>query len=185
MFPSTPRQQPGAPGLAGFARPGRGISNVHLSQTGLCYRFVVLGYVVMPEHVHLLVSEPQRETLSTAIQALKLAWFAVCSVLTGASWRLPGLAKAARPGAPQFRAPRSPGALSLGHQVILTGSGRRGSMISMFGRSASGLKSLAIFIATRSSVGWEQFSMVPVRGVGPVRINDTDIMVMKIRPPTA
>ena len=26
----------------------------------------------MPEHVHLLVSEPQRETLSTAIQALKL-----------------------------------------------------------------------------------------------------------------
>jgi putative transposase len=36
------------------------------------YRFVVLGYVVMPEHIHLLVSEPQRETLSTAIQALKL-----------------------------------------------------------------------------------------------------------------
>jgi putative transposase len=36
------------------------------------YRFVGLGYVVMPEHVHLLVSEPQRETLSTAIQALKL-----------------------------------------------------------------------------------------------------------------
>jgi REP element-mobilizing transposase RayT len=36
------------------------------------YRFVVLGYVVMPEHVHLLVSEPQRETLSTVIQALKL-----------------------------------------------------------------------------------------------------------------
>jgi hypothetical protein len=36
------------------------------------YRFVVLGYVVMPEHVHLLASELQRETLSTAIQALKL-----------------------------------------------------------------------------------------------------------------
>jgi putative transposase len=36
------------------------------------YRFVVLGYVVMPEHIHLLVSEPQRETLSVAIQALKL-----------------------------------------------------------------------------------------------------------------
>jgi putative transposase len=35
-------------------------------------RLVVLGYVVMPEHVHLLVSEPQRATLSTAIQALKL-----------------------------------------------------------------------------------------------------------------
>jgi putative transposase len=36
------------------------------------YRLVVLGYVVMPEHVHLLLSEPQRATLSTAIQALKL-----------------------------------------------------------------------------------------------------------------
>jgi putative transposase len=36
------------------------------------YRLVVLGYVVMPEHVHLLVSEPQRETLSIAVQALKL-----------------------------------------------------------------------------------------------------------------
>ena len=28
----------------------------------------------MPEHVHLLVSEPQRTTLSTAIQALKLGF---------------------------------------------------------------------------------------------------------------
>src|ERR1700691_3509468 len=36
------------------------------------YRLVVVGYVVMPEHIHLLVSEPQRATLSTAIQALKL-----------------------------------------------------------------------------------------------------------------
>jgi REP-associated tyrosine transposase len=36
------------------------------------YRLVVLGYVVMPEHVHLLVNEPQRETLSIAVQALKL-----------------------------------------------------------------------------------------------------------------
>ena len=36
------------------------------------YRLVVLGYVVMPEHVRLLVSEPQRETLSTVMQALKL-----------------------------------------------------------------------------------------------------------------
>ncbi|MFZ1008153.1 MAG: transposase [Candidatus Sulfotelmatobacter sp.] len=37
-------------------------------------RLIVLGYVVMPEHVHLLLSEPQRATLSTAIQALKLGF---------------------------------------------------------------------------------------------------------------
>ncbi len=35
------------------------------------YGWVVLGYVVMPEHVHLLVSEPPERKLATAIQALK------------------------------------------------------------------------------------------------------------------
>lgn len=37
------------------------------------YLFAVAGYVVMPEHVHLLVNEPQRALLSKAIQALKLS----------------------------------------------------------------------------------------------------------------
>jgi len=37
------------------------------------YDFVVCGYVVMPEHVHLLVSEPKKALLSKAIQALKLS----------------------------------------------------------------------------------------------------------------
>jgi putative transposase len=35
------------------------------------YVFFVFGYVIMPEHVHLLVSEPKRATLDRAIQALK------------------------------------------------------------------------------------------------------------------
>src|SRR5271169_6088195 len=34
-------------------------------------RFVVLGYVVMPEHFHLLMSEPQMGTPSTAMQSVK------------------------------------------------------------------------------------------------------------------
>ncbi len=37
------------------------------------YDFVVCGYVVMPEHVHLLVNEPPKVLLSKAIQALKLS----------------------------------------------------------------------------------------------------------------
>ena len=37
---------------------------------GLC----VYGYVVMPEHVHLLVSEPQRQTLADAMHYLKLSF---------------------------------------------------------------------------------------------------------------
>lgn len=37
------------------------------------YKFVIAGYVVMPEHVHLLVGEPQKALLSKAIQAVKLS----------------------------------------------------------------------------------------------------------------
>jgi len=35
---------------------------------GLC----VYGYVIMPEHVHLLVNEPERDSLAQAMQSLKL-----------------------------------------------------------------------------------------------------------------
>jgi REP-associated tyrosine transposase len=35
------------------------------------YGFYVVGYVVMPEHVHLLISEPERSSLRVALQMLK------------------------------------------------------------------------------------------------------------------
>jgi len=35
------------------------------------YRFVVVGYVVMPDHIHLLISEPERGTPSTVMQVGK------------------------------------------------------------------------------------------------------------------
>jgi putative transposase len=35
------------------------------------YKFSLVGYVVMPEHVHLLISEPASGTPSTVIQVLK------------------------------------------------------------------------------------------------------------------
>ena len=37
------------------------------------YGFWITAYVVMPEHVHILLSEPRVGTLATAIQALKLS----------------------------------------------------------------------------------------------------------------
>ncbi|MEO8736392.1 MAG: transposase [Edaphobacter sp.] len=37
------------------------------------YQFEILGYVVMPEHVHLLLSEPADTPLSKALQSLKLS----------------------------------------------------------------------------------------------------------------
>ncbi len=42
-----------------------------LEQVRRRYGFIVVGYVVMPEHVHLLISEPERGTPSTVMQVLK------------------------------------------------------------------------------------------------------------------
>jgi putative transposase len=44
-----------------------------MERVRLRYLFVIGGYVVMPEHVHLLVNEPKRALLCKAIQALKLS----------------------------------------------------------------------------------------------------------------
>ena len=42
-----------------------------LERTRRQYGVGIVGYVVMPEHVHLLVNEPGRGTLAAALQALK------------------------------------------------------------------------------------------------------------------
>ena len=42
-----------------------------LEETRQRYSFVVVGYVVMPEHVHLLIGEPEKGTPSTVMQVLK------------------------------------------------------------------------------------------------------------------
>jgi putative transposase len=44
-----------------------------LERARIKYGFWISAYVVMPEHVHLLVSEPERGVLATAIKATKLA----------------------------------------------------------------------------------------------------------------
>ena len=41
-----------------------------LEQVRQRYRFVVVGYVIMPEHIHLLISEPERGTPSTIMQVV-------------------------------------------------------------------------------------------------------------------
>jgi putative transposase len=44
-----------------------------LERTRQQYGFFVSGYVVMPEHVHLLISEPSNHPLAQALKALKLS----------------------------------------------------------------------------------------------------------------
>jgi putative transposase len=84
-----------------------------LEQTRRLYLFYVSAYVVMPEHVHLLVSEPERRLLSTALQALKQA----------VSRRaLPTLANPARVGhplvAPASRLPTLATPARVGHPLV-------------------------------------------------------------------
>ena len=43
-----------------------------LEQVRQRYQFVVVAYVVMPEHFHLLISEPEKANPSVVIQAVKL-----------------------------------------------------------------------------------------------------------------
>ncbi len=42
-----------------------------LDQVRTRYRFLLIGYVVMPEHVHLLLSEPKKGNPSKVLQVLK------------------------------------------------------------------------------------------------------------------
>jgi putative transposase len=44
-----------------------------LERTRLRYDFLIYGFVVMPNHVHLLISEPKQGTIATVIQCLKVA----------------------------------------------------------------------------------------------------------------
>ena len=60
--------------LPHFAEPeARQVFEASLEAVRRTYGFSVDAYVVMPEHVHLLVSEPKQKTLSVALQALKLS----------------------------------------------------------------------------------------------------------------
>ena len=52
-------------------RSRRDLFELALEQSRIRYEFFVTGYVVMPEHVHLLMSEPERGTLASAVQAMK------------------------------------------------------------------------------------------------------------------
>jgi putative transposase len=52
------------------------------------YRFVMVGYVVMPDHIHLLISEPERGTPSTVMQVLKQRFARQVLRLAGPSFAL-------------------------------------------------------------------------------------------------
>ena len=55
------------------------------ARRGYCLR--VIGYLVMPEHVHLLVTEPGKETLAVAVGAMKHSVFPPTSKTRAYFWQ--------------------------------------------------------------------------------------------------
>jgi putative transposase len=156
-----------------------------LDQVRRRYRFVVLGYVVMPEHVHLLVSEPQRETLSTAIQALKLGVvrsLRCASAVetaprcrkTGETWGTP------LSGTPVHDTPIHPDpfwqARFYDFNVWTEHKRIEKLRYSHPNPVERGL------VSSPEQWSWSSFRWYICGETGPVRINDTDILVMEIRP---
>jgi REP element-mobilizing transposase RayT len=62
-----------AAALLGSGRPRDPLLEV-LEQVRRRFQFVVVGYVIMPEHVHLLISEPETKNPLIVIQATKLSF---------------------------------------------------------------------------------------------------------------
>jgi putative transposase len=155
------------------------------------YRLVVLGYVVMPEHVHLLVTEPQRETLSTAMQALKLgfvrrlersgdAGVAVPrSRKSGETWGTPSLSSSAA----SSRTPVTPDRFwqARFYDFNVWTERKRIEKLRYIYRNpvTRGL------VASPEQWRCSSYRWYRCGEQGPVRINDTDILVMTIRPRTA
>ncbi len=149
------------------------------------YRLVVLGYVVMPEHVHLLVSEPQRATLSTAIQALKLGVVRSLKISEGESGVV---APTSRKRSEKWGTPFSGASVTPGHfwqarfyDFNVWTEKKRIEKLRYIHRNpvARGL------VASPEQWRWSSFRWYLCGEVGPVRINDTDILVMQARPPAA
>ena len=148
------------------------------------YRLVVLGYVVMPEHVHLLVSEPQRETLSTAIQALKLGVVRSMQCSSGSVVVAPRSRKIGETwGTPVSGTPVHPDRFwqARFYDFNVWTERKRIEKLRYTHRNPveRGL------VSSPEQWRWSSFRWYLCGEVGPVRINDTDIMVMKIRPPAA
>ncbi len=49
----------------------RRVFEAALERVRRSFQLCVYGYVVMPEHIHILVGEPQRQTLAAALKSLK------------------------------------------------------------------------------------------------------------------
>jgi putative transposase len=141
-----------------------------LERTRKRYRFVVVGYVVMPEHIHLLISEPQENNPSTVMQALKLG-FARCVLVQ---------AKRSNPAQVAERPPQHIWQKRFYDFNVWTGHKRIEKLRYMHRNPVQrGLVELPELWR------WSSYRSYYLGEASPVRVNDWDVLKMKIGPPAA
>jgi putative transposase len=141
-----------------------------LEQVRVRYRLAVLAFVVMPEHFHLLITEPQAGTPSTVMQALKLGF--ARRVLASAQ----ECAHAVQP------------VLRKGHAHVWQ---RRfyDFNVRTERKRIEKLRYIHRNPVTRGLVEepdqwqWSSFRSYALQEAGPVRINDWPLLQLKIQPP--
>ena len=141
-----------------------------LEQVRLRCRFVVMGYVVMPEHFHLLMSEPQEGDPSKAMQLVKQLY--AQRVLQ----RMPS----GNEGSPSPRAPRHVWQARFYDFNVWTEHKRVEKLRYMHRNPVTrGL------VEKPEQWAWSSFRDHLYGQTGKVRVNDTDLMKMRIKPPAA
>ena len=144
------------------------------------YRFIVVGYVVMPEHFHLLISEPQLGTPSTVLQALKIGF--ARRVLIGERVRVPHSS-----GVPHVSRSLRNVASRLPPQHIWQ---RRFYDFNVWteAKRIEKLRYIHRNPVTRGLVErpeqWKSssFRFYAFGEAGPVKVNDCDVLKMRVRP---
>jgi putative transposase len=140
-----------------------------LEQTRQRYRFVVHGYVVMPEHFHLLISEPQEGDPSRAMQIVKQVYAQRVLRL------LPS-----REGSFSFVGPRHVWQARFYDFNVWTEYKRVEKLRYMHRNPVTrGL------VEKPEQWPWSSFRDSLYGEQGQVRVNDTEIMKMRVGPPAA
>jgi len=143
-----------------------------LEQVRKRYQFVVVGYVVMPEHIHLLIGEPQVKTPSTVMQALKLGF--ARRVLAQTRRRNPAQA------ALFDHTPQHVWQKRFYDFNVWTEHKRVEKLRYMHRNPVSrGL------VASPELWRWSSFRAYSLGETGPVSVNEWAVLKMKIRPPAA
>jgi putative transposase len=141
-----------------------------LEQVRRRYQFVVVGYVVMPEHIYLLLSEPQVKTPSTVMQALKIGF--TRRVLARARRRNPAQAELFE-GRPQHIWQKR------FYDFNVWTARKRVEKLRYIHRNpvTRGL------VASPELWRWSSFRAYAMGESGLVRVNDWTVLKLKIRPP--